>query len=117
MTVRLPRRRGASVEGNVSVIGSPRKVWRFQLAGDDKVWEIPLMGSLTISQARALYEVSKTLDITDEGKAIDSAASVIEELCPGLIDTVTSDQLVEIIAGWRAASGQVAGESQASSDR
>lgn len=101
---------------NVSIIGSPRRVWRFQIAGDDRVWEIPLMGSLTISQARAMYEVSKTLDLADEGKAIESAASVIEGLCPGLIDAVTSDQLTEIVAGWRAASGRAAGESLASSE-
>lgn len=98
---------------NLTVISAPAREWRFQLVGDERVWSLPLMGSLPIATARKL---AKMVDIATEVEMIDAACDLFDEVCPGLIAAVTADQLTEILWGWREASGVEPGESPASSD-
>lgn len=96
----------------ISTIGAAKKVWRFQLAGDDKVWELPLIGSLNVKQAMTFRKLGKSA--LDEDSMLDVAIELFEALCPGLVDALTVDQLGEVMLGWQAASGMAVGESQAS---
>lgn len=98
----------------VSTIGVARKVWRFQLAGDEKVWELPLIGSLNVKQAMTFRRLGKSA--LDEDAMLDVAIDLFESLCPGLVDALTVDQLGEVMLGWQEASGMAVGESQASSE-
>ena len=97
-----------------TVINAPVRAWRFQLAGSEKVWTLPLMGSLPIGTARRMMRLA---DVETESEMIEAACTIFDELCPGLIDTVTSDQLLAIMRGWQEASGMTPGESQASSGK
>lgn len=99
----------------ISTIGAARKVWRFQLAGDEKVWELPLIGSLNVKQAMTFRRLGRSAG--DEDAMLDVAVELFDALCPGLVDALTVDQLGEVMLGWQGASGMTAGESQASSDR
>ena len=98
----------------VSTIGASKKVWRFQLAGDEKVWELPLIGSLNVKQAMTFRKLGKSA--LDEDAMLDVAIELFESLCPGLVDALTVDQLSEVMFGWQGASGVSVGESQASSE-
>lgn len=98
----------------VSTIGAAKKVWRFQLSGDEKVWELPLIGSLNVKQAMAFRKIGKSA--LDEDAMLGVAIELFESLCPGLVDALTVDQLGEVMLGWQAASGTAVGESQASSE-
>ena len=99
----------------ISTIGAARKVWCFRLAGDEKVWELPLIGSLNVKQAMKFRKLGKSAG--DEEAMLDVAMDLFETLCPGLVESLTVDQLGEVMRGWQDASGMAAGESQASSDR
>lgn len=101
------------MENSATIIKAARKEWAFQLAGSDKVWTLPLMGSLPVGLAR---KVAKMPEAMTEAQMLDAAFDLFDELCPGLTDVVTSDQLAEIMLGWREASQVSPGESQASSD-
>ena len=98
----------------VSTIGATRKVWRFQLAGDEKVWELPLIGSLNVKQAMTFRKLGKSAG--DEDVMLDVAIELFDALCPGLVDALTVDQLGEVMRGWQDASGTSVGESRASSE-
>lgn len=98
----------------VSTIGAARKVWRFQLAGDEKVWELPLIGSLNVKQALKFRELGKSAG--DEEAMLTVAIDLFDALCPGLIGALTVDQLGEVMLGWQEASGMAVGESRASSE-
>ena len=87
--------------------------WMFQLSGSEKVWSMPLMGSLPVKTAR---DVSKLAEVNAKTDMLDAAISLFDELCPGLTDVVTTDQLAEVMTAWKDASGIAPGESQASSD-
>lgn len=97
----------------ISTIGAAKKVWRFQLAGDEKVWELPLVGSLNVSQALKFRELGKSAG--DEDAMLTVSVELFEALCPGLVDALTVDQLGEVMRGWQEASGMAVGESSASS--
>ena len=97
----------------IKLIDAPAREWKFQLAGSEKVWALPLMGSLPISQAR---DIARLADAKTEGEMLDASFELFERLCPGLCETVTTDQLAAILTGWREASGINPGESRASSD-
>lgn len=97
----------------IQTISAPKKVWRFQLAGDDKVWEIPLVGSLNVEQAMKFRKLGKSA--LDEDVMLEVAIDLFESLCPGLVGTLTVDQLGEVMRGWQEASGMAVGESSASS--
>lgn len=98
----------------ISTIGAARKVWRFQLAGDEKVWEIPLIGSLNVKQAMSFRKLGKSS--IEEDAMLDAAVDLFDALCPGLVEALTVDQLGEVMRGWQDASGMAVGESQASSE-
>ena len=98
---------------NTTIISVAPREWRFQLSGSDKVWSLPLMGSLPLAVAR---KVAKMVGLDDESAMIDAAFDLFDELCPGLVDAVTTDQLAAIMVGWKEASSIEPGESQASSD-
>ena len=98
----------------ISTIGAAKKVWRFQLTGDEKVWELPLIGSLNVKQAMTFRKLGKSAG--DEDAMLDVAMDLFESLCPGLVDVLTVDQLSEVMFGWQGASGMAVGESQASSE-
>lgn len=98
----------------ISTIGAARKVWRFQLAGNEKVWEIPLIGSLNVKQAMSFRKLGKSS--IEEDAMLDAAVDLFDALCPGLIEALTVDQLGEVVRGWQDASGMAVGESQASSE-
>lgn len=100
---------------SISTIRAARKVWRFQLTGDEKVWELPLIGSLNVKQAMTFRKLGKST--LDEDAMLDVAIELFESLCPGLVESLTVDQLGEVMRGWQDASGMTVGESQASSDR
>ena len=97
----------------ISTIGAARKVWRFQIAGDEKVWEVPLIGSLNVEQAMKFRKLGKSA--LDEDVMLEVAIDLFESLCPGLVGTLTVDQLGEVMRGWQEASGMAVGESSASS--
>lgn len=97
----------------ISTIGAARKVWRFQLAGDEKVWELPLIGSLNVKQAMSFRKLGKSS--IEEDAMLDAAVELFDALCPGLVGALTVDQLGEVMRGWQDASGMAVGESQASS--
>lgn len=97
----------------ISTIGVAKKVWRFQLAGDEKVWELPLVGSLNVKQALKFRELGKSAG--DEDTMLTVSVDLFESLCPGLVDALTVDQLGEVMRGWQEASGMAVGESSASS--
>ena len=98
----------------VSTIGAARKVWRFQLTGDEKVWELPLIGSLNVKQAMTFRKLGRSA--LDEDAMLDVAIELFESLSPGLVDALTVDQLGEVMRGWQEASGMAVGESRASSE-
>lgn len=98
----------------ISTIGAARKVWRFQLAGDEKVWELPLIGSLSVKQALKFRELGK--NAVDEDAMLTAAIDLFDALCPGLVAALTVDQLGEVMLGWQDASGMAVGESRASSE-
>ena len=98
----------------VSTIGAAKRVWRFQLAGDEKVWELPLVGSLNVKQAMTFRKLGKSAG--DEDAMLDVAIELFDALCPGLVDALTVDQLGEVMRGWQDASGMAVGESRASSE-
>lgn len=98
----------------ISTIGAAKRVWRFQLAGDEKVWELPLVGSLNVKQAMTFRKLGKSAG--DEDAMLDVAIELFDALCPGLVDALTVDQLGEVMRGWQDASGMAVGESRASSE-
>ena len=98
----------------ISTIGAAKKVWRFQLAGDEKVWELPLIGSLNVKQALKFRELGKSAG--DEEAMLTVAVDLFDALCPGLVSALTVDQLGEVMRGWQEASGMAVGESRASSE-
>lgn len=98
----------------ISTIGAAKKVWRFQLAGDEKVWELPLIGSLNVKQAMSFRKLGKAS--VEEDAMLDAAVELFDVLCPGLVDALTVDQLGEVMRGWQEASGMAVGESRASSE-
>lgn len=98
----------------ISTIGAAKKVWRFQLAGDEKVWELPLIGSLSVKQALKFRELGKSAG--DEDAMLTAAVDLFDALCPGLVAALTVDQLGEVMLGWQEASGMAVGESRASSE-
>lgn len=96
----------------VSTISAARKVWRFQLAGDDKIWELPLIGSLNVKQALKFRDLGKRAG--DVEAMLTVSVELFDALCPGIVDALTVDQLGEVMRGWQEASGMTVGESQAS---
>ena len=100
----------------IQTISAPKKVWRFQLAGDEKVWEIPLVGSLNVEQAMKFRKLGKSaVDALNEDSMLEVAIDLFDSLCPGLVGALTVDQLGEVMLGWQEASGMAVGESSASS--
>lgn len=97
----------------IAKIGSAAREWRFQLAGSDKVWSLPLMGSLPVKTSR---DVAKLAEVKTNAEMLDAAISMFDALCPGLSDVVTTDQLADVMVSWQEASGIAPGKSQASSD-
>lgn len=95
-----------------AVIGRAEKAFRFQLSGSEKVWSLPLIGTLPIKLARDISKIT-TLDGNEQ---LDTMIDVFDGLCPGLTDVVSGDELNEIITLWCEASGITPGESQTSSD-
>lgn len=98
----------------ISTVGAAKKVWRFQLAGDEKVWELPLIGSLNVKQAMSFRKLGKAS--IDEDAMLEAAVELFDALCPDLVEALTVDQLGEVMRGWQEASGMAAGESRASSE-
>lgn len=96
----------------VATIGAARKVWRFQLTGDERVWELPLIGSLNVKQALKFRELG--MSAGDEDAMLAVAVELFDALCPGLVDALTVDQFGEVMRGWQGASGVDVGESSAS---
>ena len=92
---------------NVATIGAERGEFRFRLAGSKKTWALPLMGSLTISQARMMARVSEA---GDDAAAVEALADMLDALCPGLCDALTQDGATEVLSAWREASGISAGD-------
>lgn len=97
---------------NLTVIPGLRKNWKFKLAGCDKVWSLPMLGSLPARDARRLNGLAEASDL----EQLDACFELFDRYCPGLVDEVSLDELTEIVNAWRAASGIGVGESPASSD-
>lgn len=98
---------------DIATISAPRKVWRFKLSGGEKVWEIPLIGSLNVEQAMRFRGLGKSAG--NEDAMLSAAVGLFESICPGLVSALTVDQLGEVMRGWQEASGMTLGESSASS--
>ncbi len=94
----------------VRVIGGKKRMWKFRLAGSDEVHELPLLGALPVSVARKMSGLSSAT----AAEQVDAAIDLFESLCPGVVETLTMDQLTELVAAWREASGISVGESPAS---
>ena len=97
---------------NITSIGGQKKEFRFQLAGSERVWAMPLMTSLPVSQA---VKIAKLANVSNIGDQIDALTVVFESLCPGLIEELTMDEAAEVLRAWGAASGITLGESPAPS--
>lgn len=100
---------------NVAVIAAHGGCYAFKLEGSDKVWRIPLAGSLPLKKARRLAAMVDSANAS-EIEQLDAVIALFDDLCPGLTDEVRSDQLKEIMEGWSAASGIEPGESRGSAD-
>lgn len=95
------------------VIGDDSKgAFKFQLAGAERVWQLPLMSALPVKQARKLVRLSHA----DDEQAMDAVIELLDALVPGLTDELTLDGLAEVIGAWSEASGITAGESGSSAD-
>lgn len=91
----------------IATIGEQAAEFNFRLAGSEKVWRLPLMGSLPVKTARRLARLS---DAGEGSDMFDAAIEVFDELCPGLTDEVTMSQLTEVMRAWNEASGVSVGE-------
>ena len=96
----------------ITVVGGERKEFCFQLAGSDKVWHVPLMGSMSAAQILRFRRLGKSAG--DMDAMLDVASELFESLAPGVMDALTLDQLAEVWTAWQRASGITVGESQAS---
>lgn len=81
--------------------------WSFQLSGSEKVWTLPLLGSLPVPQARMAARASKIQDGVERWEAM---VDLLDAVRPGLTDALTSSQMGEVIDGWVEASGMGMGE-------
>ncbi len=102
----------AASKKGFAVIGRVEETFKFQLNGSKKVWSLPLIGTLPIKLSRDISKISKL----DDAEQLDRMIDVFDELCPGLTDVVSGNQLNEIITLWCDASGITPGESPTSSD-
>lgn len=102
----------ASKNKTYQVIGEESKEWCFKLNGSEKLWRMPLLGSLPLKTARRLMH-SKA---NDETEMIDAATDLLDEICPGLTDELTVSGLMEVVSAWGEASGILLGESRSSSE-
>ncbi len=103
-----------------------RPKFKFQLEGDDQVWELPMLQHLPKPQLIKLRELSLKL-VDGKGKPkknlspkrVEEAARVqqdiLDEYCPGLYTDLAEEQLAWLMEAWRDASEISLGESSASS--
>lgn len=96
----------------ITVIGGERKELCFQLAGSDKLWHVPLMGSMSAAQVLRFRKLGKSAGDIDT--MLDVASDLFDSLAPGIMDALTLDQLAEVWTLWQEASGMTVGESKAS---
>lgn len=95
-----------------SVIDAPAKEFCFKLSGSDELYRLPSVGSLPVRVARRLMDVGDG----SNAEVLDAVGDLMDQWCPGLVDTLTLEQFTEVVEAWFTASGITMGESAASAD-
>ena len=98
----------ASKSSAAKVIEGVSGSWSFALAGDEgRVWSLPLLGALPVSKAREITRLSR---VEDDVERWDATVAVLDDLCTGLTDVLTTSQMNDVVSGWVEASGISLGE-------
>lgn len=92
------------------VIDAPTREFRFKLAGSEELHRLPSVGSLPVRVARRLMDVGDG----SNAEVLDAVGDLMEQWCPGLVDSLTLEQFTEVVEAWFTASGITLGESAAS---
>lgn len=88
------------------------ETFQFKLEGSKKVWGLPLLSRLQLSEVRKLRDVPEG----DDAAALDAVADILDRHCPGLTDIIGIDEMGALMEMWYGASGITLGESSASAD-
>lgn len=97
----------------VTIGSGERQAFCFSLAScPDKVWELPLVTDLPLSDYRA---VSLAAEKGDGGQSMLFATlDLLDKLAPGLSEVLKASDAMEVIGMWAKASGVSMGEFSAS---
>lgn len=95
-----------------SVIDAAPKEFCFKLKGSDELRRLPSVGSLPVRVARKLMDVGNG----SNAEVLDAVGDLMDQWCPGLVDSLTLEQFTEVVEAWFTASGITMGESSASAD-
>ncbi len=81
-----------------------QEFFRFQLADDDKVYEIPLAASMPATLILKLKEEF------DEGRGFESQLEMLRKYMGDVVDELTSSTAMDILNGWVKASSEQGAE-------
>lgn len=72
--------------------------FEIRVAGSKKVYSLPLWNHLP---ARVAMDAAKAQRKGDEADAGFVLFDFIDDQCPGLVDIITQEQLMDIVRAWR----------------
>lgn len=90
----------------IRLVETEPKEFCFQLSEGGPVHRLPSIGSLPVKAARRLIGI----DEGDTAQMLDVLSQMMDDVCPGLTDSLTLEQFVSVTEAWMAADGIRLGE-------